>query len=95
MSEYRFKLIKDFLESIIGEIEVEEEDNKFYVYGCLQMSTGNLYEPPTCKLELEGVGDTEEDAVLDALSQVVEMLKTDIREEIAFTTLQNSHIADI
>ncbi len=69
--------IKDFIEAEIGEVEIEEQDGKFYVCGCLKAHYGSYEEPPYCEVELEGVGDTEKEALIDALIIVVKQMKSD------------------
>lgn len=74
-------LMIEFIQSEIQDIEVIEENNKFYVTGCLESHYGNCDEAPYCNVELETVGNTKKEALVNALIKVVNKIKRDFEEE--------------
>ena len=74
-------LIVEFIESEIQEIEITEEDGEFFVSGCLKSHCGSYDEPPYCAIELETVGKTKKEALVNALIEVVNEMKSDVEEE--------------
>lgn len=74
-------LIIEFIESEIQETEIFEENGEFFVTGCLEPHHGSYDEPAYCAVELEAVGETKKEALVNALIEVVNKMKNDIEEE--------------
>lgn len=81
-------LMKLLIELCIEEIEITQEDDGYFVAGCLKNHYGGFDEPPYCQTELEAFGNTQKEALANAVIDVMKQMILEIKEEESWNYME-------